>query len=109
MYDWNKLKEGQNSDSKQDRQDLSNKKVTPKDTVSNSEVKKETERKENKDSGQTFSSPSLEAKIDKLNENLNFLKRYIVLITIALFVLMSWTALGATGSWWKWFAFFIGN
>ena len=58
---------------------------------------------------QTFSSPSLEAKIDKLNENLNFLKRYIVLITIALFVLMSWTALGATGSWWKWFAFFTGN
>ena len=109
MYDWNKLKEDQGSDSKQDHKDLSKDKVTPRDTVSNSEVKEEPERKENKDSGQTFSSPSLEAKIDKLNENLNFLKRYIVLITIALFVLMSWTALGATGSWWKWFAFFIGN
>jgi len=55
---------------------------------------------------QKFSSPSLEKKIDELNENLKFFKRYIVLITIALFVIMSWTALGATGSWWKWFAFF---
>lgn len=109
MYDWNKLKESQDPASKQDHQDLLKDKVTPKDTVSITEVKKEPERKENKDSEQTFSSPSLEAKIDKLNENLNFFKRYIVLITIALFVLMSWTALGATGSWWKWFAFFTGN
>ena len=50
---------------------------------------------------QKFSSPSLEKKIDELNETLKFFKRYIVLITIALFVIMSWTALGATGSWWK--------
>ena len=55
---------------------------------------------------QKFTSPSLEKKIDELNENLKFFKRYIVLITIALFVIMSWTALGATGSWWKWFGFF---
>jgi hypothetical protein len=54
---------------------------------------------------QKFSSLSLEKKIDELNGNLKFFKRYIVLITIALFVNMSWTALGATGSWWKWFAF----
>ena len=109
MYDWNKLKEDQDLDSKQDHKDLPKDKANLKDTVSNSEVKEEPERKQNKDSEQIFSSPSLEAKIDKLNENLNFFKRYIVLITIALFVLMSWTALGATGSWWKWFAFFTGN
>lgn len=48
---------------------------------------------------------SIEKKIDELNENLKFFKRYIVIIAIALIVLMSWTALGATGSWWKWFAF----
>ena len=109
MYDWNKLKESQDPASKKDHQNLSKDKVTPRRTESNSEVKKEPKRKENKDLEQTFSFPSLEAKIDKLNENLNFFKRYIVLITIALFVLMSWTALGATGSWWKWFAFFTGN
>ena len=50
---------------------------------------------------QKFTSPSIEKKLDELNENLKFFKRYIVLITIALFVIMSWTALGATGSWWK--------
>ena len=47
----------------------------------------------------------LEKKLDDLNETLVFFKRFIVLITITLFAMLSWTALTATGSWWKWFAF----
>jgi len=58
---------------------------------------------------QKFSSPSIEKKIDELNENLKFFKRYIVLITIAFFVIMSWTSLRATGSWCKWFDFSSDN
>ena len=55
---------------------------------------------------QAENSPSnIEQKLDELNANLVFFKRFIVLITISLFVLMSWTALSATGSWWKWFGF----
>ena len=46
-----------------------------------------------------------EKKLDDLNETLLFFKRFIVLITITLFAMLSWTALTATGSWWKWFSF----
>lgn len=51
------------------------------------------------------STKDIETKLDELNENLKFFKWYIPLITIALFVIISWTALGATGNWWKWFSF----
>ena len=51
------------------------------------------------------STKDIETKLDELNENLKFFKRYIFLITIALFVMISWTALGETGKWWKWFNF----
>ena len=51
------------------------------------------------------STKDIETKLDELNKNLKFFKRYIVLITIALFVMISWTALGVTGKWWKWFNF----
>ena len=47
----------------------------------------------NDNQGEQKFTSSLEKKIDELNENLKFFKRYIVLITIALFVIMSWTAL----------------
>ena len=51
------------------------------------------------------STKDIETKLDELNENLKFFKRYIFLITIALFVMISWTALVVTGKWWKWFNF----
>lgn len=51
------------------------------------------------------STKDIETKLDELNENLKFFKRYIFLITIALFVMISWTAFGLTGKWWKWFNF----
>jgi hypothetical protein len=61
---------------------------------------------------EAVSSDNLESvlvKLDEINNNLAFFKRFIVLITISLMAILSWTALSATGSWWKWFAFFLAD
>ncbi len=76
----------------------------PKAETASSNEKSEP-KKVNETSPANTSMAQIEMKLDDLNKNLLFFKRFIVLITITLFAMLSWTALTATGEWWKWFSF----